>query len=122
VVCINVTLITKFIVSYGRRDLEPSLTDIAPCSEKKVIYYTCTYTGKEDIVHKKLTITIDEQVYDGLYTVVGKGAISQFIEDLVRPHVVKDELDAAYKLMAEDKERETEALVWVEALIGDIEK
>jgi predicted CopG family antitoxin len=73
-------------------------------------------------VHKKLTITIDEQVYDGLYTVVGKGAISQFIEDLVRPHVVKDELDAAYKLMAEDEERETEALVWVEALIGDIEK
>jgi predicted CopG family antitoxin len=69
-------------------------------------------------VHKKLTITIDERVYDGLYTVVGKGAISQFIEDLVRPHVVKDELDAAYKLMAADKERETEALVWVEALIG----
>jgi predicted CopG family antitoxin len=87
-----------------------------------VIYFACTYTYKESIVHKKLTITIDEQVYDGLYTVVGKGAISQFIEDLVRPHVIKDELDAAYKLMAEDKERETEALVWVEALIGDIEK
>jgi predicted CopG family antitoxin len=73
-------------------------------------------------VHKKLTISIDEQVYDGLYKVVGKGAISQFIEDLVRPHVIEDELDAAYKLMAKDKERETEALAWAEGLIGDTEK
>ena len=74
------------------------------------------------MMHKKLTISIDEQVYDGLYTVVGKGAISQFIEDLLRPYVIKDELDAAYKIMAEDKERETEALAWAETLIGDGEK
>lgn len=73
-------------------------------------------------MHKKLTISIDEQVYDGLYEVVGKGSISQFIEDLVRPHVIKDELDAAYKLMAEDRARETEALEWSEALIGDCER
>ncbi|WP_204151941.1 addiction module antitoxin [Leptolyngbya sp. CCY15150] len=72
-------------------------------------------------MHKKLTISIDEQVYDGLYAVVGKGGISQFIEDLLRPYVIKDELDAAYKLMAEDQERETEALAWSEALIGDSE-
>jgi predicted CopG family antitoxin len=74
------------------------------------------------MMHKKLTISIDEQVYNGLHTVVGKGGISQFIEDLLRPHVIKNELDAAYKLMAEDKERETEALLWAEALIGDSEK
>lgn len=73
-------------------------------------------------MHKKLTISIDEHVYDGLYEVVGKGSISQFIEDLVRPHVIKDELDAAYKLMAEDKEREAEALAWADALIGDCEQ
>ena len=64
----------------------------------------------------------DEQVYDGLYAVVGKGAISQFIENLLRPHVIKDELDAAYKRMAEDEARETEALDWAEALIGDSER
>ncbi|MGB7415090.1 MAG: hypothetical protein WA902_12865 [Thermosynechococcaceae cyanobacterium] len=69
-------------------------------------------------MHKKLTINIDEQVYNGLYEVVGKGAISQFIETLVRLHVIKDELGAAYKLMAEDREREAEALAWTEALIG----
>ncbi len=71
-------------------------------------------------MHKKLTISIDEQVYEGLYKVVGKGAISQFIEELVRPHVIKDDLDAAYKQMAADEERESEALEWSEALIGDI--
>ena len=71
-------------------------------------------------MQKKSTISIDEQVYDGLYEVVGKGSISQFIETLVRPHVIKDDLDAAYKLMAEDQEREVEALAWSEALIGDL--
>jgi len=70
------------------------------------------------MMQKKLTINIDEQVYNGLYAVVGKGAISQFIEDLLRPYVIQDELDAAYKLMAEDQDRETEALDWAEALIG----
>ncbi|MDJ0704268.1 MAG: addiction module antitoxin [Leptolyngbyaceae cyanobacterium MO_188.B28] len=71
-------------------------------------------------MHKKLTISIDEQVYEGLYKVVGKGSISQFIEDLVRPYVLQDELDAAYKQIAADEEREAEALEWAEALIGDI--
>jgi predicted CopG family antitoxin len=71
------------------------------------------------MMRKKLTISIDEQVYDGLYKLVGEGAISQFIEDLLRPYVIQDELDAAYMLMAKDEEREAEALVWAEALIGD---
>ena len=71
-------------------------------------------------MHKKLTISIDEQVYEGLYKVVGKGAISQFIEDLVRPYVINDDLDTAYKQMAEDEERELEALEWAEAFIGDL--
>jgi Glu-tRNA(Gln) amidotransferase subunit E-like FAD-binding protein len=35
------------------------------------------------------------------------------------PHIAKDALDDAYKLMAEAQERETEALAWAEALIGD---
>jgi predicted CopG family antitoxin len=87
-----------------------------------MLCYTYTYTCEKGVMHKKLTISIDEQVYEGLYAVVGKGSISQFIEDLVRPHVITDELDAAYKLMAEDKTRETEALAWTEALIGDIDR
>jgi predicted CopG family antitoxin len=71
-------------------------------------------------MQKKLTITIDEDVYDGLYTVVGPRRISQFIEDLVRPHVTDLDLAAAYRQMAEDEQREAEALEWVEATVGDV--
>ncbi|MBM3190339.1 MAG: addiction module antitoxin [Chloroflexi bacterium] len=71
-------------------------------------------------MQKKLTITIDEQVYDGLYTVVGPRRISRFIEDLVRPHVLPPDLDAAYAQMALDEEREADALAWSEATVGDV--
>ena len=71
-------------------------------------------------MQKKLTITIDEQVYEGLYRVVGPRKISNFIEELVRPHVVHPDLEAAYAEMARDEAREAEALEWAEAMIGDI--
>ena len=67
-------------------------------------------------MHKKLTITVDEEIYDGLHRVIGRGAISQFIAELVRPHVIGAELDAAYAEMAGDETREREALEWAEAL------
>lgn len=70
-------------------------------------------------MQKKLTITIDEQVYDGLHAVVGRRRISNFIEELVRPYVVGHEREAGYRAMAEDTEREAEALEWTEAMIGD---
>ena len=66
---------------------------------------------------RKLTITIDDSVYDGLYRVVGARRISRFIERLVRPHVL--DLDAAYAEMAQDESREAEAQAWSEALVGD---
>ncbi len=71
-------------------------------------------------MQKKLTITVDEKVYDGLYKRVGQGRISHFIEDLVRPHVIDEELELAYAQMAKDKEREAEALEWSETMIGDL--
>jgi len=71
-------------------------------------------------MQKKLTITLDERVYEGLHAVVGRGHISRFIEDLVRPHVIHQELEAAYKEMAQDEEREAEALEWAEATVGDV--
>lgn len=51
---------------------------------------------------------------------VGRRRISRFIEDLVRPHVLDKELEAAYEQMAQDEEREAEALAWAEATIGDV--
>ena len=71
-------------------------------------------------MQRKLTLTIDEQVYEGLYTVIGRRRISRFIEDLVRPYVINSDLEAAYMLMAQDEEREAEALEWAEATIGDV--
>ncbi len=46
-------------------------------------------------MHKKLTITIDEKVYKGLYNTIGRRRISRFIEELVRPHVTSESLDTA---------------------------
>lgn len=69
---------------------------------------------------KKLTITIDKEVYEGLYDVVGSRRISHFIEELVRPYVVRENLEDAYREMAQEEERESEALEWAEATIGDV--
>ena len=71
-------------------------------------------------MQKKLTVTIDEEVYEGLREVIGPRKISRFIEDLVRPHVTKKDIYAAYKEMAADKDREAEALEWVESTFGDV--
>jgi predicted CopG family antitoxin len=72
------------------------------------------------IMHKRMTITLDEAVYEGLYRTVGKRRMSQFIEDLLRPHVMEASLDAGYRAMAADQEREAEALAWCNALTGDL--
>ncbi|WP_396440106.1 addiction module antitoxin [Limnohabitans sp.] len=71
-------------------------------------------------MQKRMTITMDEAVYEGLVRVVGRRKISSFLESLARPHVVSDDLAQGYRAMAEDTEREQEALAWSEALIGDV--
>ena len=71
-------------------------------------------------MQKKLTITLDETVYEGLHQIIGRRHISRFIEDLVRPHVLVQDLEAAYQQMAQDEAREAEAFVWAEATIGDV--
>lgn len=63
-------------------------------------------------MHKKMTITLDEAVYEGLYRVVGRRKMSQFIEDLLRPHVLDAELEAEYKAMAAEEARNKEIDLW----------
>ena len=70
-------------------------------------------------MQKRMTITIDEVVYEGLVRVVGR-KISAFLERLARPHVLGDDLSAGYQAMGQDVAREQDALAWSEALIGDI--
>jgi hypothetical protein len=69
---------------------------------------------------KKLTITVDVEVYDGLHSVIGRRRISRFLNDLARPHVVGQDLSAGYTAMAADEAREAEAEIWSEALGGDV--
>jgi hypothetical protein len=71
-------------------------------------------------MQRKLTLSIDEAVYEGLHRVVGRGNISRFIEDLVRPCLLDSALDEGYRAMAADKKREAEALEWSNALAGDV--
>lgn len=70
-------------------------------------------------MHKKLTITVSEEVYNGLHAKIGRGRISRFIDRLARPHVVDKELEKSYRAMAKDTERENSAKEWTDNLMPD---
>ena len=67
-------------------------------------------------MQKKVTISLDEAVYDGLIRLVGRGKISEFIENLVRPQVFGGQLDEGYRAMAADVPRERDAQEWIDEL------
>ncbi len=69
--------------------------------------------------YKKLTITVERSVYEGLHRLIGRGRISAFLNNLARPHVVEEDLEHAYAEMAQDEERETKALEWSENLVTE---
>jgi hypothetical protein len=70
-------------------------------------------------MQKKLTITIQESIYNDLHLVVGKGRISKFIENIIKPYITTDNLRLSYQTMAKDKQREKEACEWEEGLINN---
>jgi hypothetical protein len=70
-------------------------------------------------MRRKLTITVDEEVYDGLHRVVGRGHISRFLNGLARPHVVQEALEDGYLAMAADQDRERETTAWLEGVVVD---
>ncbi len=71
-------------------------------------------------MRKKLTVTIDEDVYNGLHRVIGRRKISGFIEGLLRPHVVSPDMELAYAEKAANEQAEREALQWAEQTFMDI--
>ncbi len=71
-------------------------------------------------MQKKLTITISEDVYIGLRENIGPRKISKFIEELVRPYVIRPDLESAYAAMARDEEREKEVAEWAEVTFQDL--
>lgn len=50
-------------------------------------------------MHRKMTTSLDEAVYEALYRTVGRRRMSPFIEDLLRPHVLGSSLDDGYRAM-----------------------
>ena len=72
-------------------------------------------------MQRKLTITVDEAVYSGLHKVIGRRKISRFIQEIVRPHVIRPNYDSAYSEMAKDRKREKDALDWAEMSFKDID-
>ena len=64
-------------------------------------------------------MTVDEEVYKGLHKNIGARKISKFIEELVRPHVLRPNLESAYAEMSRDKSREEKALEWAEVTFKD---
>jgi hypothetical protein len=73
----------------------------------------------EATMTKKLTVSIDDRVYDGLHALIGRGNIGKFLEDLARPFVLTESLAAAYAEMAADEDREVEADEWCDSLAAD---
>lgn len=71
-------------------------------------------------MHQKLTITVEPEVYAGLHSIIGRGNISRFLNDLARQHIKHKDLEAQYAAMAADEEAEAEALEWCEAVMDDI--
>lgn len=57
------------------------------------------------VMQEKLTISLDEAVYEDLARLVGRGKISKFIEDLVRPHVTRANLAVGFQAMAAGESR-----------------
>ena len=74
---------------------------------------------------KKLTITVSDEVYEGLHRRIGRRKISRFIDDLARDHVVErpevfqGSLADGYRAMAADEEAEREAREWTESNVGE---
>ncbi|MCL5276348.1 MAG: hypothetical protein M1517_00970 [Deltaproteobacteria bacterium] len=71
-------------------------------------------------MHKKLTITMDKEVYENFHKIIAPRKISKFIETIVRPPIVPINLESAYARMAKDKKREEKATEWAETTFKDI--
>ena len=68
---------------------------------------------------QKLTISVPDGVHEGLQAVIGARRISSFPSDLARPHVLQQDVEAAYRVMADEETWEREALEWSDELIED---
>jgi hypothetical protein len=69
---------------------------------------------------RKLTVLLDERVYERLHAMAGKRRVGRLIEQLVRDRLLHEDLDGEYAAMAADERRESEAFDWAEATLQDV--
>jgi hypothetical protein len=69
------------------------------------------------MTRKELTISVDEELYDALHRVVGGRNISRYIADLLESDLMDSATEEGYRAMADDTDREQEALEWCNGLI-----
>ena len=62
----------------------------------------------------------DAAIYEGLIQLVGRGNVSRFIENMIKPLVLHSDLADAYQAMAQDSERESAAREWINGTSGDV--
>jgi predicted CopG family antitoxin len=68
---------------------------------------------------KKLTITVSDDVYEGLHRRIGRRKISRFIDELARESLRPRALADEYAQAARDEAAEREAREWIEACVGE---
>jgi hypothetical protein len=86
----------------------------------KTIAFWAIYTYRNTYWRPHAQETHHHGVYEGLRTVIGRRRISRFLNDLARPHVVRQNLAAGYTAMAADEAREAEADAWSEGVLEDV--
>jgi predicted CopG family antitoxin len=68
---------------------------------------------------RKLTITVSDEVYEGLHRRIGRRKISRFMDGIAREHFMEKQLDADYAEAGADQRREHEAKEWIEAGVDE---
>ena len=70
-------------------------------------------------MRKKLTLSIDEQIYKDLHLLLPNRKISEFVENRMKKMKKEDPVEEGFKMMAKDTKREDEALEWCDVGIGE---
>lgn len=71
-------------------------------------------------MQREVTITLNEDVYEGLRPKAGRQEIGPFIERLLGSHVSERDLDEGYRAIAADDAREFDAQEWCRGLSIDM--
>ena len=91
----------------------PLVVFVAFCDGSCIMF--TEYVRMRDM-RKKRSIPVIENVYGRLPTAAECRHNSQITEALVSPDFVQADIEAGYRQMAQDEQREADALAWIESV------